>query len=216
MKGRLRKSAFAETTRNDILEAAARVFARQGYDSAGIAHIAEEAGFSAAGLYTYFEGKQAILEALMDRVRDENLCIIEGLPPIGVGTTFDEEMAVLFGAMFTFAEQKPELTHLLITFDASFAPARREQAKKAGVVRVQQAIGGRIAALAKRDGRDLPDPAAATGIYIALGWGLFLSWFTERAQGGIEPFAARIPLAVSLFRHRLNALTDGTKPAGSE
>ena len=52
--------------RERILEAGVRAFARSGYASASMAQLAQDCGTSKAGLYHYFEGKDAILfEALV-------------------------------------------------------------------------------------------------------------------------------------------------------
>ncbi|MGD8862911.1 MAG: TetR/AcrR family transcriptional regulator [Myxococcales bacterium] len=53
-----------ETRRDEILEAAKRVFAAKGFAGAKIAEIAAEAGFSHGLVYHYFESKQAILVEL--------------------------------------------------------------------------------------------------------------------------------------------------------
>jgi AcrR family transcriptional regulator len=51
-------------TVDQILEAAARVFAERGYAGATTNHIAERAGVSIGSLYQYFPNKDAILVAL--------------------------------------------------------------------------------------------------------------------------------------------------------
>ncbi|MCA9594643.1 MAG: TetR/AcrR family transcriptional regulator [Myxococcales bacterium] len=66
-----RKARRHEASKNDILESAARAFARLGYHQATMQQIAEEAGYTAASLYTYFNSKDAIFEALLARVLDE-------------------------------------------------------------------------------------------------------------------------------------------------
>ncbi len=50
-----------------ILEAAARVLIRGGYEAATTNRIAEAAGISVGSLYQYFPGKEAIVTALADR-----------------------------------------------------------------------------------------------------------------------------------------------------
>lgn len=50
--------------RADILAAGAKVFAREGFDGARVSSIAQEAGVATGSLYLYFEGKDAVLEAL--------------------------------------------------------------------------------------------------------------------------------------------------------
>jgi TetR/AcrR family fatty acid metabolism transcriptional regulator len=50
-----------------ILDAAQRVFAQQGFAAARMDDIVAEAGLSKGGVYWYFEGKDAIVLALMER-----------------------------------------------------------------------------------------------------------------------------------------------------
>jgi TetR/AcrR family transcriptional regulator len=50
----------------EILDAAARVFARDGYDRANVAEICRQAGISMGALYKYFKNKEAILLAVID------------------------------------------------------------------------------------------------------------------------------------------------------
>jgi TetR/AcrR family transcriptional repressor of nem operon len=54
-----------EKTRARILEAAGKVFRRQGYHATGVDKVMEEAGLTAGGFYAHFDSKQALLvEAL--------------------------------------------------------------------------------------------------------------------------------------------------------
>lgn len=58
----------AEARRTAILDAATRVFARQGYHLATIAAVARECGIADGTLYNYFGDKRAVLVALLDRL----------------------------------------------------------------------------------------------------------------------------------------------------
>ncbi len=54
-----------EKTRARIIEAAGKVFRRQGYHATGVDKVMEEAGLTAGGFYAHFDSKQALLvEAL--------------------------------------------------------------------------------------------------------------------------------------------------------
>jgi AcrR family transcriptional regulator len=53
--------------REQLLAAAARLFAERGYHAVGIDDIGAAAGISGPGVYRHFAGKQALLEALCDR-----------------------------------------------------------------------------------------------------------------------------------------------------
>lgn len=59
-----RKEREKEQRRNDIIDAAERIFFRKGIDSATMDEIAEEAEFSKGTLYLYFNSKEALLFAI--------------------------------------------------------------------------------------------------------------------------------------------------------
>ena len=57
----------AVSRREQLLEAAAGMFAARGYHGVGIDDIGAAAGISGPGVYRHFASKQALLEALCDR-----------------------------------------------------------------------------------------------------------------------------------------------------
>ena len=57
----------SQERKNQILDAAQRVFAQQGFAAARMDDIVAEAGLSKGGVYWYFKGKDAIVFALMER-----------------------------------------------------------------------------------------------------------------------------------------------------
>jgi AcrR family transcriptional regulator len=59
-----RRRAQAEATRRDILEAAERLFAEEGYGATTMAAIAKEAGVALKTVYLAFETKSGLLRAL--------------------------------------------------------------------------------------------------------------------------------------------------------
>jgi TetR/AcrR family transcriptional repressor of nem operon len=56
-----------EKTRARILEAAGKVFRRQGYHAAGVDKVMEEAGLTAGGFYAHFDSKHALLAEALGR-----------------------------------------------------------------------------------------------------------------------------------------------------
>jgi AcrR family transcriptional regulator len=66
MPRRMTRSERQAKTRADLLAAAARVFARRGYDAASVTEIAEEAGYSHGAVYSNFEGKEDLFLALYE------------------------------------------------------------------------------------------------------------------------------------------------------
>jgi AcrR family transcriptional regulator len=66
------KSAQLGSSREQLLAAASRVFARSGYHGASMSEIAAEAGFSKGALYWSFASKDELFFALLDKL-DEQL-----------------------------------------------------------------------------------------------------------------------------------------------
>jgi TetR/AcrR family fatty acid metabolism transcriptional regulator len=61
---------LAATRRNQILDAATRVFAAKGFHPTTIKDIAREAGIADGTIYIYFKNKNALLIAMMERMSD--------------------------------------------------------------------------------------------------------------------------------------------------
>jgi len=57
-------------TRDDILEAAARIISQKGFEAASMQDIAESVNLQKASLYHHFTSKQEILLALLDQALD--------------------------------------------------------------------------------------------------------------------------------------------------
>jgi AcrR family transcriptional regulator len=62
---RLTRAESKARTRERLLDAAARTFARKGYAGASVEEIAESAGYSIGALYSNFGGKQELFLELM-------------------------------------------------------------------------------------------------------------------------------------------------------
>src|SRR6266536_6724760 len=76
---RLSRAERKAATREQLLGAAARVFARKGYAGASVDDIAEEAGFTVGALYSNFAGKQELLMAAFERHCDQDLARVQAL-----------------------------------------------------------------------------------------------------------------------------------------
>lgn len=58
-------------TRAELLDTAAKVFARRGYKGASVEEIAEEAGYSHGAVYSNFDGKAALFLAVLEEYMAE-------------------------------------------------------------------------------------------------------------------------------------------------
>lgn len=84
-----RRRAQAEATRREILDAAERLFVRDGYPATTMAAIAKEAGVALKTVYVGFETKSGVLRALWNlRVRGDQADV-----PIGDRAWYREVLA---------------------------------------------------------------------------------------------------------------------------
>jgi AcrR family transcriptional regulator len=88
MTQRSRRKPRAET-RHQLLDAAARVFARRGLHGTSVEEVSEEAGFSRGALYSNFKSKEdlflALWEERIERRRRELRDVIENSDDPGAG-----------------------------------------------------------------------------------------------------------------------------------
>ena len=78
---RLTRAEKQAETRAKLLEAAARVFRRRGFEGASVEQITAEAGFTRGAFYSNFESKeQLFIELLQQRVYAEYRRLLERLP----------------------------------------------------------------------------------------------------------------------------------------
>src|ERR687893_2439342 len=119
---RVRRRPRAET-RRELLDAAARVFARQGFHGASVEQVSEEAGFSTGALYSNFEGKEELFLALYEerirRRRRELREVVggssgpaEGLEAVGANVaelmSSDRDWFLLYFEFLLHAAREPE------------------------------------------------------------------------------------------------------------
>lgn len=169
------KQARARATRGQLLAAATRCFAAQGYRGATLAAIAREAGVTDAGLLYHFPTKAALVAAVLEeesRVNGERLAELYGEGGLG--------FVRALGSWGELMEADPEMTslrvllsaeHLLDDSDVNRFFRRGYEHNVAGIV---QAIDeGR----ARGEVRDDVDPEAEARLLIAVMDGARLQHF---------------------------------------
>jgi AcrR family transcriptional regulator len=67
------RAAGKARTHENLLDAAATVFAERGFGAASVEEIARRAGVSVGSVYAHFQSKQKLFVALMDRRRDQEV-----------------------------------------------------------------------------------------------------------------------------------------------
>jgi AcrR family transcriptional regulator len=131
-----RRDREIERTRRDILDAAARAFARSGFVDATMQDIAREAGYTAASLYTYFRSKQEIFIGLMELLNEEFLATYDEKLPESL--TFGQRLEIFIRRQFEVADRRRDafLVFLSIrsspqTFQAAWGSQPASEWKKA-------------------------------------------------------------------------------------
>lgn len=100
------------STRSSVLEAGRRLFARRGYDGASIRAITREAGVNLGAVTYHFGSKQALYEAVLQRV----------LSPMGArmeeaaATREDplDRVGAVIRAAFDHLEENPDMPQLML------------------------------------------------------------------------------------------------------
>ncbi len=74
---RTRNATAHAVRRDEILDVAERLIGTRGYDAMSIQSVQDELGCSRGALYHYFGSKEGILEAVIDRMTDAGMAILE-------------------------------------------------------------------------------------------------------------------------------------------
>lgn len=140
--------------REQVLDAAARLFARNGYAATSVRQLADEAGFTKAGLYYHVRGKEDLLEAICAESIE---AILEEVEQAVAGSAEPaEQLAAVIGAHVGFFHERPErLTVLNLEMSRLSAPRRRKivrlERRYLAVLRGVLARGMDAGALARLD-----------------------------------------------------------------
>lgn len=167
---RLTRDEQRSVTRSRLIDAAAQVFARHGYEGASLAEIAEEAGFTKGAVYSNFAGKEDLFLAVLE----ENLVRrLDDVRTAFAGSESLDDVRAGGAALARIADVERDLWMLFVEFwiRASRDPHVRERLA-ANYERWQQAIGAIIAARFEQLGVPLPATAeevASAAIALAEG-----------------------------------------------
>jgi AcrR family transcriptional regulator len=157
-----------QQTRERLLAAAAKVFARRGYHRATVDEIASEAGFTIGALYSNFAGKEELFLALADRQVEERVAEVSAMGDAAVGDKPNQDAAEQLRA---FLERDPEWPLLFYEFwslSVRNPELQGELAERRDAIR--DALAETLERVAKRHGFKLrfPAPVLATAIAASL------------------------------------------------
>jgi AcrR family transcriptional regulator len=157
-----------EQTRERVVAAAAKVFARRGYHRATVDEIASEAGFTIGALYSNFAGKEELFLAIADRQVEERVAEVGAIGDAAEGDDPGQDAAEQLRA---FLERDPEWPLLFYEFwslSVRNPELQGELAKRRDAIR--DALAETLELVAKRHGFKLrfPAPVLATAIAASL------------------------------------------------
>lgn len=179
---RLTREESRAQTRERLLDAARRTFARSGYGGASVDMIAAEASYSKGAFYGNFESKETIFLELLSRhmvLEAEQLTAILGS---------ETSVEAVLGSLDAWLEQmNADADWALLAMELQLQ-ARRSEAfalrYDALYARHRERLGGLIAQVFARSGKRLPAPATdLAAAMMALGHGLVLQRTTYGENG---------------------------------
>lgn len=109
--------------RQEIVQAATRIFADQGYDNAEMERVAAEIGIAKGTLYLYFGGKQDLFYACVDEGMQQMQRAVQSARDSD-GDPFDR-ISSSIRAYLVFFDEHPHLAELLIQERAIFKDRKR-------------------------------------------------------------------------------------------
>src|SRR5262245_42100374 len=156
-------------TREQLVAAAARVFARLGFHRATIEEIAAEAGFTSGAVYSNFAGKEELFLAIADRQVRDRVAEIEAVGDAAAGSgDAGAEAASRFRHFLESDPDWPLLFYEFCSVSVRDPGMREEMIERRNAVR--DALAETLERIAKEHGFELrfPAPALATAIAASL------------------------------------------------
>lgn len=177
-----------DTKRQSILDSAAALFARKGFDSATMIDVATACGASKSHLYHYFPAKEDLLFAIVQVHITEQAAELTEIALLPLPA---EERFSRYVAAFVERGTRSRNEHLVLMHDLKFLPPpKRKQVRKLETRLVDLMVG-----LLEEINPELMLPTKAQGPYALLLFGMIIwsaTWYQK--SGPIPPreLAARI------------------------
>jgi AcrR family transcriptional regulator len=152
---RLSRAEQREKTRGCLVQAAAKVFTRRGYDNASLDEVAEEAGFTKGAVYSNFKGKEDLFLATIDAHFEERLQAIKRV----MQAEPDEQGTAHAAGMDFMNKLNADPEYFALFFEFWAYAQRNPGVKKKFLPRVQRfraALAGLFEAKSDDAGRELP------------------------------------------------------------
>ena len=205
-----------EETRSRILEAAYRVFARQGYDAATVEEITDECGIAKGALYSHFDSKEELFRTiLVEHVRRRAAETAAGLEP---HLPLRESILRIIETSWATCRTDPIWSPLFMEFWA--LAGRNEWGREAVAALFDHcsAALGQFLSGAKRAGliRSDLDVRRAARLMLAVNDGLVLQWQTQPDKVDPEEFLGPMADMITAYLTAEDRGKSGAKPEGKD
>ena len=196
---RLTRAAKQEQTRAQLIEAAASVFARRGFQAATIEEIAEEAGYSHGAVYSNFAGKEDLFLAVFEQYMSQRVAEVARAAEIE-GSFAERARAGADQWMQRFAGDRDTfLLHLEFMIHAARNPHLSEQlGQRMAALRLE--IERQLSSREARSESALPLPAADLALVLrALGIGLAVEALNQPGELNTRLYGDFVALVAGLL-----------------
>ncbi|HUN54883.1 MAG TPA: TetR/AcrR family transcriptional regulator [Smithella sp.] len=106
------KNDIMEARRDNIIDAAMKVFAEKAFSEVNVSDISKEAGVSTPVLYEYFKTKEDMLFAIPEKYTKEPIRLLEGVIPYLRGA--EAKIRAIVQGYMTLYEQNPLYSSIVI------------------------------------------------------------------------------------------------------
>jgi len=206
---RLSREELGELQLGRILDAATQVFAKRGYQDSTVDNIVATAGIGVGSFYAHFDGKEACLDRVCQRISEEAHAALAA--SIGDGGSWDQRLCDGLRGLLCFAAANP-LSARVVLLEAQTggdgAPARYGEMIDAIADFLRR---GREVSTSKREWPPALEEATASGLCWLLQSRLVRgelddvdALFSEMAEIALEPYlgaaATKRSIAAALAR----------------
>ena len=184
-----------EGKRRQILDAAVRVFAAQGYEASRVGDIAKEAGVAYGLVYHYYGSKDAVLNAVFREAWGRLLAAVAAAEQ--TGTDAPEQLSLVVKIVLRSWRDDPDLVRLLVR-QITRSPHLQDELDEIG-----QAFASlqRIVARGQAEGTFRGDVDARTAAWMVYGAleEVLTGWVLGQLPDDVEAVAAAENEVISTF-----------------
>jgi AcrR family transcriptional regulator len=172
------KQELTEARREQILDAAETVFSERGFDKARMDDIVRESGLSKGALYWYYKSKDALIQALLDRVFISEMQEAEAL--LETDLNANARLRMFIGYAVREYKRFEKLLPLAYEFVALAARSKSVRSTLVGYFRRYLKLLTLIIQEGVKTGEFLPCDAEAAAIsLICMYEGMAMLWFID-------------------------------------